>query len=294
MTEKPLPTNLFIFGFGYTAEYLARKLQALGISITATSRTPERRKEAIEMGVHGIDFTEAAVKEGLQFATHILISTQPTKDFGDPVLGSFKKIIEHFAPQITWIGYLSSTGVYGDHHGNWVDETSAHLSLGTQSRLRLKAEEDWITFARLYSHPLHIFRLAGIYGPKRNALGRIIHGQTQTIVKEGHCFSRIHVADIAHVLMTSMQQPQPFSIFNVADDEPAPTYDVDEYAATLLGIPPPKRVPFETATLSDMAYEFYTHHRRVSNAKIKQELHISLSFPTYREGLTHLYQTGEY
>ena len=148
--------------------------------------------------------------------------------------------------------------------------------------------------AQNYQLPLHIFRIAGIYGPQRNALTRIAQGKTQTIYKENHNFSRIHVEDIAAVLIASIKNPNPISIYNIADDEPAPAHEVDEYAAHLLHAPMPEKVPFELATLSPMAKEFYTHHRRVSNAKIKQELLVKLTYPTYREGLQQLYATGDY
>lgn len=281
------PTML-IFGFGYTANVLATKLTAMNFHVIGTSRNQERLRQHNEKNHELINFTKIDVEKSLSTATHILVSTPPSMDLGDPVLANFIDLIKQYAPQFQWIGYLSSTGVYGDHQGRWVDELSVSVSLGQQAKIRLNAEEAWHSLAKNHQLPLHIFRIAGIYGPERNALTRLAQGKLQTIYKENHFFSRIHVEDIATVLIASIKKPNPISIYNVADDEPAPAYDVDAYAAHLLNIPTPERVPFELATLSPMAKEFYTHHRRVSNTKIKQELLVKLIYPTYREGLKNL------
>jgi nucleoside-diphosphate-sugar epimerase len=286
--------KMLIFGFGYTANFLATKLAALDFHVVGTSRNQEFLEQHTEKSYELIDFTKSDIEKSICSATHILISTPPSPDFGDPVLAHCVDLIRKYARPFQWLGYLSSTGVYGDHQGGWVDESSESLSLGQQAKVRLNAEKAWISLAQNYQLPLHIFRIAGIYGPKRNALTRIAQGKTQTIYKENHFFSRIHVADIAAVLIASIKKPNPISIYNVADDEPAPSYEVDAYAAHLLNIPAPERIPFELATLSPMTKEFYTHHRRVSNAKIKQELFVKLMYPTYREGLQNLYDTGEY
>jgi nucleoside-diphosphate-sugar epimerase len=286
--------KMLIFGFGYTANYLANKLTALDFHVVGTSRNQEVRKQHTEKGYELIDFTKSDIEKNLSSASHILVSTPPSLDFGDPVLANFVDLIKKYARSSQWLGYLSSTGVYGDHQGEWVDESSKSLSLGGQARVRFNAEKAWISLAQNHQLPLHVFRIAGIYGPQRNALTRLTQGKVQTIYKENHFFSRIHVADIAAVLLASIQNPNPISIYNIADDEPAPSYEVDAYAAQLLNLPAPERIPFEHAALSPMAKEFYTHHRRVSNAKIKQELSIKLNYPTYREGLQHLYDTGDY
>lgn len=286
--------KIMIFGFGYTANFLAKELAALDFHVVGTSRNQEllglNSKHSYEL----INFTRMDIEKNLSTATHILVSTPPSAEFGDPVLANFVDLIKKYAPQSQWLGYLSSTGVYGDHQGRWVDESSASLSLGLQAKARLKAEQAWISLAQNHQLPLHVFRIAGIYGPKKNALTRIAQGKIQTIYKENHFFSRIHVADIAAVLVASIKNPKPISIYNVADDEPAPSYKVDAYAAHLLNTPAPEKIPFELAALSPMTKEFYTHHRRVGNAKIKQELLIKLIYPTYREGLQNLYNTGDY
>lgn len=286
--------KMLIFGFGYTAAFLAKKLADMDFHITGTSRTPDSFSQDIEKGYDLINFTKIDVEKCLRSATHILISAPPTAQFGDPVLSNFVDLIKKYASQSQWLGYLSSTGVYGDHQGKWVDESSASISLGPQAELRLNAEQAWLTLAQNHQLPLHIFRISGIYGPQRNALTRIAQGKTQTIYKENHYFSRIHVQDIVEVLVASIKMPNPISIYNVSDDEPAPAHEVDEYAARLLNVAALERLPFEFATLSPMAKEFYTHHRRVSNIKIKQELLVTLKYPTYREGLQTLYDAGDY
>lgn len=286
--------KMLIFGFGYTANFLAMKLAAHDFHVVGTSRNQEFLEQHTEKDYELINFTEIDIEKSLRSASHILVSTPPSPDFGDPVLAHFVDLIKKYARPSQWLGYLSSTGVYGDHHGGWVDESSESLSLGQQARVRFNAEKAWISLAQNYQLPLHIFRIAGIYGPQRNALTRIAQGKIKTIYKENHFFSRIHVADIAAVLLASIKNPNPISIYNVADDEPAPSYEVDAYAAHLLNIPAPERIPFELAALSPMTKEFYTHHRRVSNAKIKQELLVKLMYPTYREGLQNLYDTGDY
>ena len=289
-----MPPKMLIFGFGYTANVLVKQLAALDFYVEGTSRNQELLGLDNKKNVKLIDFTRTDIEKSLHTATHILVSTPPSLDFGDPVLAHFVDLIKKYAHQFQWLGYLSSTGVYGDHEGRWVDESSSSLSLGHQATLRLQAEKDWTFLAQKHQLPLHIFRIAGIYGPKRNALTRIAQGKMQTIYKENHFFSRIHVDDIAAVLIASIKKPNPISIYNVADDEPAPSHEVDAYASYLLKMPAPEKIPYALATLSPMAKEFYTHHRRVSNAKMKQELCIHLQYPTYREGLQSLYDTEDY
>lgn len=286
--------KMLIFGFGYTANFLATKLAALDFHVVGTSRNQELLEQCTKKSYELINFTKIDIEKTLRSASHILVSTPPSADFGDPVLAHFIDLIKKYARTSQWLGYLSSTGVYGDHQGGWVDESSESLSLGQQARVRFNAEKAWVSLAQNYQLPLHVFRIAGIYGPQRNALTRIAQGKIQTIYKENHFFSRIHVADIAATLLASIKNPNPISIYNIADDEPAPSYEVDTYAAHLLNMPAPERIPFELATLSPMTKEFYTHHRRVNNAKIKQELLVKLMYPTYREGLQNLYDTGDY
>jgi nucleoside-diphosphate-sugar epimerase len=282
-----MKTCFFIFGLGYTASFLAQELVRLDVPVIGTSR--DKNKMITPVHVSLIDFSSHEVEIFLKQASHVLVTIPPSKLEGDMVLNHWQHLITRYAKSIQWLGYLSSTGVYGDHQGAWVDETSPSIALGEQSRLRLDAENQWMSFAKEQQLPLHVFRLAGIYGPQRNALERIRSGKHESIFKEGQFFSRIHVADIVKTIMASMQKPHPFSIYNVADDEPAPSYLVDDFAAQLLHRPSLTLVPYEKASLSPMERQFYANNRRVLNNKIKNELSVELTFPTYREGLTALY-----
>ena len=288
--------HLLIFGFGYTAHFLVQKAREINIQITATTRDNDALGYNHEFDCELIHCSEKSIEQTLSTASHILISTPPTHDLGDPVLVNFGNLLKKYIKTIRWIGYLSSTSVYGDHQGHWVDESSKPIALGSQGQLRLSTENEWVSFAEAYQVPLTIFRLAGIYGPQRNVLARLIAGKKDTIVKEGHFFSRIHVDDIVFAIVAAMQHPKPgVSIYNVADDKPTPSHVVDEYAATLLQRPPLKKITYEMATLSPMAQEFYSHNKRVSNAKLKQDFSIQLTYPTYKEGLDHLlYSEGYY
>lgn len=278
--------NILFFGFGYTAKVLMPHLVQIGFSVTGTSRTvPSINASPIQL----IDFQCIDMEKYLSQCTHLLISIPPLSSGNDIVLLSYADLIAKYAAQIQWIGYLSSTGVYGDHNGEWVNEESDCHPLGSNAILRLAAEREWMAYAQKYQLPLHIFRLAGIYGAGRNALARILNGKKHTIYKEGHVFSRIHVEDIANVIMASISSPHPLSIYNVADNEPAPAHLVDEYAASLLGVPPLPRVAFDEAVMSLMEREFYANNRRVSNLKIKQDLAIVLKYPSYREGLKQIW-----
>jgi nucleoside-diphosphate-sugar epimerase len=284
--------HLLIFGFGYTAHFLAKKAHAMNIQVTATTRDNDATGYNRDYDCELIHFSEKSIEHALTTTTHILISTPPTHDLGDPVLMNFSHLLKKYIKKIRWIGYLSSTSVYGDHQGQWVDETSTPIAPGKQGQIRLSAENEWCSFAEANQLPLNIFRLAGIYGPHRNVLARLMAGKNDTIVKDGQFFSRIHVADIVSAILAAMHPPQEgIRIYNVADDEPAPSDVVDEYAASLLQRAPLKRVAYETAELSPMAQEFYAHNKRVSNAKLKKTLNLQLTYPTYKEGLTHLYQT---
>ncbi|MFZ4076723.1 MAG: NAD-dependent epimerase/dehydratase family protein [Legionellaceae bacterium] len=263
----------------------------MNFQVTATTRDNNALGYDAALDCEVIHCSEKTIEHALATTTHLLISTPPTPEGHDPMLLNFGDVIQKFSASIQWMGYLSSTSVYGDHQGAWVDETSELKAVGGQGHLRLSAEQAWVSFTQKHRLPLTVFRLAGIYGPERNALARLMAGKNETLVKEGHCFSRIYVDDIASVIIASMQQPKPgLHVYNVADDEPAPSDVVERYAALLLHLPPLKEVPYEAAILSPMAKEFYSHHKRVSNAKLKRELKLDLAYPTYKEGLAHLLQ----
>ncbi len=192
-------------------------------------------------------------------------------------------------PSLEWVCYLSTTGVYGNHDGAWVDETTPTAPTAARSQRRVLAEQAWLDWGKQAGKPVQVFRLAGIYGPGRSALERVQAPGAQSILKPGHAMGRIHVDDIVQIVRAGIAHPNAGPIFNCADDEPAQTADVLAYAAELLGIPAPPAVPFEEADLSAMARSFYADNRRVANGRIKRELGVALAYPTYREGLRAIY-----
>jgi len=288
MTSKP--GHLFCFGFGYCARALARTLQAEGWSVAGTCRNPERQARLRARGVtayllggeHGLDDLEAA----LDGVTHVLHSIPPDAA-GDPVLREHGVALAQL-PRLQWFGYLSTTGVYGDRGGDWVDEESDLKPSGERGRRRVAAEAGWNALVGVAYFPLHIFRLAGIYGPRRNPLDNLRDGSARRVIKPGQVFGRIHVDDIVQVLRASMARPFPGAVYNVSDDDPAPPWEVIEYAAELLGVAPPPAEPFEQAQLTEMARSFYDDNKRVRNDRIKRELGVQLKYPNYRDGLRAL------
>ncbi len=279
-------SNLFVFGLGYSAMATAKGLVHGGWRVSGTVRSAEK-VNAIEKEVATpILFSDyEAVESALLSATHLLISAPPGED-GDPAIAAFGRALRK-TPQLRWIGYLSTIGVYGEKNGEWVDEDAPTAATGGRKSARVEAENAWRALADELGLPLDIFRLAGIYGPGRSPLDRIRAGDAKVVVKPGQVFNRIHVDDIAQTVIASIRRDRRAAthIFNVADDEPAPPQDVLAYAAELLGAPKPPLVPFEEAELSAMARSFYEDNKRVHNTKIKRELGVVLHFPTYREGL---------
>lgn len=283
------PRRLFCFGLGYSARVLAVRLQAQGWAVAGTTRSPEAAASLTAVGIDSFLFDRGRplddARAALAGTTHVLSSVPPDVE-GDAVVAHHGRHIA--AAGIEWIGYLSTTGVYGDRDGDWVDEESALEPTGGRGRRRVAAEASWQALARAHDLPLHIFRLAGIYGPGRNALVSLRAGTAQRIDKPGQVFSRVHVADIAAVLEASIARPQPVRIYNVCDDDPAPPAEVIAHASTLLGRAPPPLVPFAEAKLSDMARSFYRDNKRVRNDRIKSELGIRLIYPDYKSGLKAL------
>jgi nucleoside-diphosphate-sugar epimerase len=290
-----LAQRLFVFGLGYSATALVRHLNdAGGWTIAGTSRSDDNVAKLAQAGIDAYRFgNDAPLSEAglgaLAQATHILSSVPPDEN-GDPVLRLHGPAIA--ASDAIWIGYLSTTGVYGDTGGAWVDESSPVQPSGPRGERRVAAEKAWLAL-RTGEAPVHIFRIAGIYGPGRNALAQLRAGTARRTDKPGHLFSRIHVDDIAAALAASMAKPNPGAIYNLCDDRPAPGPDVVTFAAGLLGVEPPPLVPFAKAELSPMAASFYADNRRVRNDRIKQELGVALRYPDYEAGLRALFQAGE-
>lgn len=275
-----------MIGAGYVARATAPLLAERGIRCAGTTRSNagEVRAAGIEPLVWSAeDGLTDPMRAALGAATHLLISAAPDPH-GDPVLKALGPDIAGLMPRLQWAGYLSTTGVYGDRDGDWVDEDGPVIPRQPRSVLRLSAERAWLAALP----EIRIFRLAGIYGPGRSALDQLRAGRARRIVKPGHVFSRIHVEDIASALALSVDRPGAGGVFNLADDESAPNADVVAYAASLLGISPPPEEDFETAEMSAMLRSFYAESRRVRNLKAKRELGWTPRFPTYREGLTAL------
>jgi nucleoside-diphosphate-sugar epimerase len=288
------PGRLFCFGLGYCARALVRTLRAEGWSVAGTCRTPKKQTKLQARGIaahlfssgHGLVDPEAA----LDGVTHILHSVPPDAD-GDLVLREHGVALAQL-PRLQWFGYLSTTAVYGDRGGDWVDEESELRPSGERGRRRAAAEAGWGALVSVGYFPLHIFRLAGIYGPRRNPIDDLRDGSARRVIKPGQVFSRIHVEDIVQVLRASMARPFPGAVYNVCDDEASPPWEVIEYAADLLGVAPPPAVPFEQAELSDLARSFYDDSKRVRNDRIKRELGVQLKYPSYRNGLQSLLQSS--
>jgi nucleoside-diphosphate-sugar epimerase len=254
-------------------------------SIAGTGRGGEAPTPLKVTDFHWLRFDRDHPLEPAAFAgvTHVLVSVPPD-EAGDPVFDRHRGEIAAI-PGLLWLGYLSTTGVYGNRDAGWVDESSELRPSGARGRRRAAAEAAWLDLSRDRNVPVHVFRLAGIYGPGRSAFDPLRAGTAKRIDKPGQVFSRIHVEDIANVLMASIARPRPASVYNVCDDEPAASADVIAHAAELLGVPVPPLMPFEAAELSPMARSFYDDNKRVSNALIKRELGVSLRYPSYRDGL---------
>ena len=289
--------SLLIFGYGYSARIFAGRAKALFSSVTGTVRDPTTSKLIEDEFVSLLRFnstTTTSVAEvdpvllkKISEVKAILISIPPYAD-GDCVYNTFATIIAQ-NKNLQWLGYLSTIGVYGNYNGEWVDETSELRHTNERSILRAKAEQSWLQFGKIYDVPVHIFRLAGIYGPGQNALINVALGKANRVFKPGQVFNRIHVDDIATVLIASLAHPKPQSIYNVCDDEPAPPQDVVLYAATLLNVEPPPLINLEEAQISAMARSFYNENKRASNRLICSELCVKLAYQNYRAGLDALY-----
>jgi nucleoside-diphosphate-sugar epimerase len=284
---------LFCFGLGYSAQVLARRLARQGWTITGTAQTGEHAAALAREGwnvhlFHDGEFSPAA-KDALAAADTVLISIPPG-EAGDPVLAAEADALRAHASRWRWLGYLSTTGVYGDRQGGWVDETTQLAPTSPRAVARVAAENAWKDFAAATGAPLTIFRLAGIYGPGRNPLAALRAGTARRTDKPGQVFSRIHVEDLARVLAASIAQPHKGGVYNVCDDEPAAQADVVAHGAQLLGIAPPLLESYAAVepTLSEMAKSFYRDSKRVRNARMKRELGVVLSYPSYREGLASL------
>lgn len=287
--------KLFVFGLGFSAGYFAKRRLARGDTVAGTVRSRARADalaaDGLQTFVFGLEGRDEAIDAALAASEALLISVPPAAD-GDPVLRAFAAQIAA-ARNLRWIGYLSTIGVYGDHGGAWIDETTPATPTNPRSRERVAAENEWLAFGQAHGVPVQVFRLAGIYGPGQNQLVQLARGTARRIVKPGQVFNRIHVEDIARVLDASLEKPRAGAIYNVADDEPAPAPDAVAFAAKLCGVAPPPEIALEDAGLPPMALSFYEECKRARNRLLRDELGVTLAYPTYREGLSALHAAGD-
>lgn len=281
-----LTRSALLLGFGYVAKATAPHLRAAGFQLAGTSRSIEKSNEMRAVGVTPlIDPAVDELREAMAAASHILVSVPPGET-GDPVLEALGGDVDLSA--LDWLGYLSTTGVYGDAQGGWVTEDTPPAPAEARSMRRLEAEQAWQTL----SDRTRIFRLSGIYGPGRSALDRVQAGTARRIVKPGQVFSRIHVDDIAAALMASIARPDIPGPFNLADDAPAAQADVTAFAARLLGVDPPPVEDFKTAEMSAMMRSFFSSSRRVSSEATRAALGWTPKYPDYRKGLQAIYDAS--
>jgi len=276
--------TLLSIGHGFSARALAARLVPQGWRIVGTTRSPDKADAIADTGVEPVVWPGADLGALIAQFPNVLVSAGPDSA-GDPVLNAVEDAVIRAAPDLRWVGYLSTTGVYGDHDGNWVDEDTPLTPSTKRGRARVTAEARWQAIPDL---PLHIFRLAGIYGPGRGPFAKVRAGTARRIIKPGQVFSRIHVEDIAQALELSLQRPDPGAVYNLCDDDPAPPQDVIAHAAALLGLPVPPAIPFDQADMTPMARSFYAESKKVRNDRIKQALGWAPQFPTYRAGLAAL------
>ncbi|PIC01038.1 SDR family oxidoreductase [Caulobacter sp. X] len=284
--------RLFVFGLGYVGAAFANALRARGWTVAASARSSEQAQTLLASGVTPVDPADRdAMARALTGVSAILITAPPGPD-GCPALESIVPALAQAEAFPDWIGYLSTTGVYGDFDGRWVFETSPLKAQSVEGARRVGAERDWQEVGRGMGLTVTVFRLPGIYGPGRSALDRLRAGEGRRIVKPGQVFSRIHVDDIVSGLLASLDKPRAGGVYNLVDDEPAPPQDVMEHAARLLGVPVPPDLPFNELDLSPATRRFYAENKRVSNARAKAELGWTPAYPTYREGLAAILKTG--
>lgn len=274
---------LLSIGYGYCAQDFVKNLPRNEWKIIVTTRSEAKALELTAQGLSVAVWPKTDLTPYIKQATHILSSVAPN-EAGDPVLNEYKKVLKQFSKNLNWVGYLSTTGVYGDHDGGWVDETTKTTPSTRRGQLRVLAEKSWLDIGL----PLHIFRLAGIYGPNRGPFVKLRSGTARCLVKKNQVFSRIHVEDITKTLLASINNPTKCGIYNVCDDMAAAPQDVIIYAAKLLNIAPPEFEDFKTAKMNLLARSFYSESKKVSNCKIKDELGVILSYPNYKLGLKSL------
>ena len=284
--------RLLIFGFGFSGAALARRLQPLGWDVAATFRAEADAERLVTAGIEPVSLSEPAILAAHASSAQAILVTAPPGPEGCPALPVLTPALARAGAFPGWVGYLSTTGVYGDRRGGWVTEKSRLAAQSVEGARRVGAERDWLQVGAGMGLSIAVFRLPGIYGPGRSPFDRLRAGTAKRIVAAGQLFSRIHVDDLAAGLAASIDRPRPGGIYNLCDDEPAHNSEVIAYAAGLLGVEPPPEIPLDLEALAPAARRFYAESKRVSNALAKAELGWRPAFPTYREGLRAVLAAG--
>ncbi|GAA4170422.1 SDR family NAD(P)-dependent oxidoreductase [Shinella granuli] len=288
-------THLLILGAGFSGRAIGQTFRAAGFSVSGTTRSTEKAEGLHALGIAPILYDGGPIPEALAAdmarATHVVQSIAPGKE-GDPLFRPGTPSISALMPKLAWAGYLSTVGVYGDHKGGWVDEDTVLNPVSARSIERVEAENHWLDFGRASGLPVAVLRLAGIYGPGRNALRNMEEGTARRLVKKDQVFNRIRVEDIGGAALF-LAQKSLGGLWNITDNEPGPPQDVVAEAAWLMGLPVPPDIPFETAELSPMARSFYGENKRVSNAKLRAA-GFEFRFPDYRQSLAELHASGRW
>lgn len=288
-------THLLILGAGFSGKAIGQTFKAAGFSVSGTTRSAEKADDLRALGIAPILYDGGPVPKALAAdmarATHVVQSIAPGKD-GDPLFRAGMPSLSALMPKLVWAGYLSTVGVYGDHKGGWVDEDTALNPVSARSIERVEAENHWLDFGRISDLPVAVLRLAGIYGPGRNALRNMDEGTARRLVKKDQVFNRIRVEDIGRSALF-LAEKSLGGVWNITDNEPGPPQDVVAEAARLMGLPVPPDIPFETAELSSMARSFYGENKRVSNARLRAA-GFEFRFPDYRQSLAELHSTGRW
>ncbi len=288
-------THLLILGAGFSGKAIGETFKAAGFTVSGTTRSAEKAETLRALGIEPVVYDGMTLSEELvadmASTTHVVQSIAPGKD-GDPLFRAGSPALSALMPKLKWAGYLSTVGVYGDHKGAWVDEETALNPVSVRSIERVEAENHWLAFGKASGIPVAVLRLAGIYGPGRNALRNVEEGTARRLIKQDQVFNRIRVEDIGSSALF-LSQKGLGGIWNITDDEPGPPQDVVAEAARLMGLPTPPDIPFETAELSPMARSFYGENKRVSNARLRAA-GFEFRFPNYRQSLAELHVSGRW
>ena len=287
--------HLLILGAGFSGKAIGDVFRQAGFTVSGTTRSAEKADALRARGIEPIVYDGGAPSDALAadmaHATHVVQSIAPGKD-GDPLFRAGMPALSRLMPRLEWAGYLSTVGVYGDHKGDWVDENTALNPVSARSVERVEAENHWLDHGRTTNLPVAVLRLAGIYGPGRNALRNVEEGTARRLIKKDQVFNRIRVEDIGGSALF-LAENRLGGVWNITDDEPGPPQDVVAEAARLMDLPIPPDIPFETAELSPMARSFYGENKRVSNAKLKAA-GFEFRFPNYRQSLAELKASGRW